>query len=64
MDLRTHPELWRTAAPSPVPQSLGLDAWDHLNGNNAYPFFAALDDLLMTGPTQTNVNDLAFVFVW
>ena len=26
--------------------------------------FEALDDLLMTGPTQTNVNDLAFVLVW
>jgi len=44
--------------------ALGLDPWVHLAENNAYPFFQALGDLLMTGPTQTNVNDLAFVFVW
>ena len=39
----------------------GLDAWAHLENNDAYPFFAALDDLLLTGPTHTNVNDLIFV---
>jgi glycerate 2-kinase len=44
--------------------ALGLDGWDHLADNNAYPYFDALGDLLLTGPTQTNVNDLAFVFVW
>jgi hydroxypyruvate reductase len=41
---------------------LGLDAQDHLQRNDAYHFFQALDDLLKPGPTQTNVNDLAFVF--
>ena len=45
-------------------KTLGLDPWDHLENNNAYPFFAAIDDLLLTGPTHTNVNDLTFVFVW
>ena len=45
-------------------RALGLDAWSHLENNDAYPFFAALDDLLLTGPTNTNVNDLTFVFVW
>lgn len=45
-------------------RALGLDPWAYLTGNNAYPFFEALDDLLMTGPTQTNVNDLAFILVW
>ena len=44
--------------------ALGLDAWAHLENNDAYPFFATLNDLLLTGPTNTNVNDLAFVFVW
>ena len=39
----------------------GLDARDHLRRNDAYPFFAALDDLLMLGPTGTNVNDLALL---
>lgn len=41
----------------------GLDPAAHLAGNDAYPLFAALGDLLHTGPTGTNVNDLAFVVV-
>lgn len=45
-------------------RALGLDAWAHLHNNDAYPYFAALGDLLLTGPTHTNVNDLGFVFVW
>ena len=45
-------------------RALGMDAWTYLGDNNAYPFFDALGDLLMTGPTNTNVNDLAFAFVW
>ncbi|MFP3895794.1 MAG: glycerate kinase [Anaerolineales bacterium] len=42
----------------------GLDPWSYLENNDSYNFFAPLDDLLMTGPTNTNVNDLTFVFVW
>jgi glycerate 2-kinase len=45
-------------------RELGLDPTAHLARNDAYPFFAALGDLLRPGPTQTNVNDLAFVFVF
>jgi hydroxypyruvate reductase len=45
-------------------QQNGLDAYIALAHNNAYPFFDALDDLLRPGPTETNVNDLAFVFAW
>ncbi len=41
----------------------GLDARQHLALNDAYPFFAALGDLVMTGPTGTNVNDLLVVLV-
>ncbi len=41
--------------------SLGLDAADYLYRNDAYPFFDALDDLLKTGPSGTNVNDLIFL---
>lgn len=44
-------------------RDLGLDARHHLAANDAYPFFAALGDLLMTGPTGTNVNDLLVVLV-
>jgi len=42
-------------------ESLGLDAADYLSRNDAYPFFDALGDLLKTGPTGTNVNDLVFL---
>ena len=41
----------------------GLDAEAALRGHDAYPYLAATHDLLLTGPTQTNVNDLVFVFV-
>ena len=40
-----------------------LLAADNLRRHNAYPFLHASSDLLLTGPTQTNVNDLMFVFV-
>lgn len=36
----------------------GLDPAGSLERNDAYPFFAALGDLIVTGPTRTNVNDL------
>jgi hydroxypyruvate reductase len=35
-----------------------LDPADHLQRNDAYPFFRALGDLVRTGPTGTNVMDL------
>ncbi len=41
----------------------GLDAEEYLRGHNAYPYLAEVNDLLLTGPTQTNVNDIVFVFV-
>jgi glycerate 2-kinase len=39
-------------------QAAGLDPARHLADNNSYPFFSALGDLILTGPTGTNVNDL------
>jgi hydroxypyruvate reductase len=36
----------------------GLDPAETLEQNNAYPFFKNLGDLILTGPTGTNVNDL------
>jgi len=42
----------------------GLAPQDYLDDNDSYHFFQALDDLLLTGPTNTNVNDLIFVFAW
>ncbi|MER2599689.1 MAG: DUF4147 domain-containing protein [Caldilineales bacterium] len=44
--------------------ALGLDAETHLAGNDAYPFLTASGDLLRSGPTQTNVNDLLALFVF
>ena len=41
----------------------GLDAWAALEANDSYHFFDALGDLIRTGPTGTNVNDLLFVLV-
>lgn len=38
--------------------ALGLSATTHLHTHNSHPFFAALGDLILTGPTGTNVNDL------
>lgn len=45
-------------------RALGLDAHAALAENDSYPFFDALGDLIMTGPTNTNVNDLTFVFAF
>ena len=39
--------------------ALGLDPGAHLENNDAYPFFKALGDLVVTGATGTNVADLA-----
>jgi len=43
---------------------MGLDPDDFLARNDAYHFFEPLGDLLKPGPTQTNVNDLTFVFAF
>jgi hydroxypyruvate reductase len=37
--------------------ALGLDARRRLDDNDGHGFFAALGDLVVTGPTRTNVND-------
>jgi len=39
-------------------RALGLDPERHLARNDSYPFFKALGDLIVTGPTGTNVNDI------
>ncbi|MEQ8701584.1 MAG: DUF4147 domain-containing protein, partial [Bauldia litoralis] len=44
-------------------RGLGLDAAALLAGNDAWGFFDTLGDLLVTGPTGTNVNDLRAVLV-
>ena len=44
-------------------RSRGLDARRLLEANDAYGFFAALDALVVTGPTRTNVNDYRVILV-
>ena len=47
-------------------RAAGEDAAARLGGlaaNDAYGFFAALGDLVMTGPTLTNVNDFRAILV-
>lgn len=44
-------------------RALGLDARAMLADNDGYGFFAALGDLVVTGPTRTNVNDLRAILV-
>jgi glycerate 2-kinase len=43
--------------------SLNLDPQAYLDNNDATAFFAATGDLLLTGPTLTNVNDIRVILV-
>jgi glycerate 2-kinase len=43
--------------------SLGLDPKAYLDNNDATAFFGATGDLLLTGPTLTNVNDVRVILV-
>ncbi len=44
-------------------QAAGLKLAEHLDRNDAYGYFDALGDLLVTGPTHTNVNDFRAILV-
>jgi glycerate 2-kinase len=44
-------------------KSLGLDPKAYLANNDATAFFEATGDLLLTGPTLTNVNDIRVILV-
>jgi hydroxypyruvate reductase len=44
-------------------RALNMEAIDYLDENNSYPFFEALGDLLITGPTNTNVMDLRICLI-
>ena len=41
----------------------GMEAAEFLKRNDAYHFFEKTGDLLMTGPTNTNVMDVRLVLV-
>ncbi len=44
-------------------EAAGLDPKALLANNDAYGFFSALDDLVVTGPTLTNVNDFRAILI-
>ena len=54
---RLGPETLERAA------ALGLSLSSYQQRNDAYGFFQALDDLVVTGPTHTNVNDFRAILV-
>ena len=43
--------------------AMGLQPKTHLEENDAYPFFEKLGDLLITGPTRTNVMDVHVLLI-
>lgn len=43
--------------------ALGLSPRKLLEANDAYRFFEAIDDLIFTGPTGTNVNDFRAILI-
>jgi len=45
-------------------ESLGMNAAGYLSRNDAYSFFNALGNLVKTGPSGTNVNDLVMCFAF
>ena len=44
-------------------RAMGLDPRAMLAGNDGYGFFSAVDSLVVTGPTRTNVNDFRVILV-
>ncbi|MGE5123866.1 MAG: glycerate kinase type-2 family protein, partial [Acidobacteriaceae bacterium] len=42
--------------------SMGLEPLDYLQRNDSYHYFERIGDLIKTGPTMTNVNDLVLIF--
>lgn len=45
-------------------EALQMDWKSFQSANDAYTFFAALDDLIKAGPSGTNVNDIILVFAF
>jgi glycerate-2-kinase len=44
-------------------QRSGLNNKKMLNDNNSYNFFSKIGDLIITGPTGSNVNDIALICI-
>ncbi|CAM3649568.1 Hydroxypyruvate reductase [Paracidovorax anthurii] len=50
-------------APDTLARAQALGLADHQRRNDAYGFFSALGDLVVTGTTHTNVNDFRALLV-
>jgi glycerate 2-kinase len=44
-------------------KATGIDGREFLERNDSYEFFARTLDLIVTGPTRTNVNDLRAILI-
>lgn len=53
-----------TGETNALAEKIGLAPSEYLCQNDSYTFFERLQDLLVTGPTRTNVNDLVFLFAF
>ncbi|WP_242445101.1 MOFRL family protein [Shewanella sp. ALD9] len=42
---------------------VNIDLQQQLENNNSHLFFSAIDDLIITGPTNTNVNDFRVIMI-
>ncbi len=50
-------------APAGELERLGISIGTYLDNNDAYHALQAVDSLIITGPTGTNVNDLSLVLI-
>jgi glycerate 2-kinase len=44
-------------------RAAGVDPGARLDDNDAWSAFSRIDDLIMTGPTLTNVNDFRAILI-
>jgi glycerate 2-kinase len=54
---------WVTPSTLARAEAAGVKAADCLDRNDAYGFFEAVGDLVVTGPTHTNVNDFRAILI-
>ncbi|MEM7302350.1 MAG: glycerate kinase [Pseudomonadota bacterium] len=54
---------WSTPSLLADTQAVGLDAQVFLDGHDSYSLFQKAGNLITTGPTRTNVNDLRMVLI-
>ena len=57
------PAAMRTATPPAALAAAGWNLFDTLQNNDAYHALQAVEGLIITGATGTNVNDVAVVLI-